>query len=120
MEFSALEGALSRDEAMTLVVLARALVRADGHISDPELDAFLELADAVGLDVFADALDRRDTATLSKAELERLANRVGEGNRVLVLEALLELGSADGLVAPEQELVSTLSRLWALGEPTLR
>ena len=120
MDFSALKGTLSREEAMVLVTLARALVRADGHISDPELDAFLKLADAVGLDVFADALDRRDTVHLAEAEIKRLADRVGEGNRVLVLETLLELGSSDGLVDPERAILTALSKKWAIEEPTLR
>lgn len=120
MAFEALQGTLTRDEGIVLVTLARALVRADGQVSDQELTTIVSLARAVGLDVFADALDRPESGPLSRPALLALADRVTEGHRVLVLEALWELGAADGLVAPERDLIGELARRWQVEEPTLR
>ena len=114
-------GTLTRDESIVLVKLARALVRADGHISDPELDVILELARAVGLDVFADALDHAEThKPLGDRDLADLAARVGESKRELVLGTLYELGASDGLVEPEQKLLRALARHWSIEDPTVR
>lgn len=111
---------LDREEAIVLVQLARALVRADGHISDTELDAILILAREVGLDVFADALDRPESPWLTQDELKALAVRVGPQAQPVVLQALVDLGASDGLVDPERDLLWSLATLWELEAPTAR
>ncbi len=70
--------------------------------------------------MFADAVDGAEMIRLTDAQLRQLAERIGEAHRVLVLEALLDLGASDGLVDPERDLLVALSRHWAVEEPTLR
>ncbi len=104
-----LEG-LTLPEQVAFAVLLKALITADGAVSREEGMTLSEAARVLGADVFqrAEAVHLPDEAALASflGTVER------QEARDRIYDALLEAARADGIQAPESRLLDLVAERW--------
>ncbi len=106
---------LTLSERVTLVALARLVIRADGKISTREAAAMQELAEAVGPDRFVEAITAAEVQAPSAEDARRCAAAVtAPQTRQLLYRLIHYMAASDGLSPDELAELRWLAALWEL------
>lgn len=107
---------LNAEEVIALVSLARYVMKADGRVTQEEVQAMKGIAKHVGVVLFSDALERtRDLPDISGPEVLKHARALrGEDKHIFAFRQLAELAASDGIADPEMTLLNALAAEWGL------
>jgi hypothetical protein len=106
---------LTLSERVTLVSLARIVIRADGKISTREAAAMQELAEAVGPERFVEAIAAAQQQAPSAEDARRCAAAVtAPRTRQLLYRLVHYMATSDGMSPNELEELQWLAALWEL------
>ena len=106
---------LTLSERVTLVSLARIVIRADGKISTREAAAMGELAEAVGPARFVEAIEAAREQAPSAEDARRCAAAVTDPTtRRLIYRLVHYMANSDGMSPNELEELLWLAALWEL------
>ena len=101
-------------EANAFAVLVRAVVRADGGVSDAEREGLASIAAEMGDERFWKFMDRAESVH-GKEAVERAASRVERVSaRTLIFVTLSELAISGTIVETEAAVLDWLADLWRL------
>jgi hypothetical protein len=106
---------LTLSERVTLVSLARIVIRADGKISTREAAAMQELAAAVGPERFVEAIEAaQDQAPSAEDARRHAASVTAPQTRQLIYRLIHYVATSDGMAPNEAAELQWLAALWAL------
>ena len=106
---------LKDDEAVTFAALLRAMLRADGAVSEQERERLVGIAGEMGDERFWTLFDQAAEQLQGKGEVEAAARRVVRRSaRELIFATLSDLAIAGTIVEAEAELLDWLAALWTL------
>jgi CRISPR/Cas system endoribonuclease Cas6 (RAMP superfamily) len=106
---------LALSERVTLVSLARLVIRADGTISTREATAMQELATAVGPERFVEAIQAAQEQAPSPEATRRCAATVTvPQTRQLLYRLIHYVATSDGMSPNESAELRWLAALWEL------
>ena len=106
---------LTLSERVTLVSLARTVIRADGKISTREAAAMQELAQAVGPARFVEAIAAAQQQAPSAEDARRHAASVtAPRTRQLIYRLIHYMATSDGMSPNELAELQWLAALWEL------
>jgi len=104
---------LNEDQRTALVGLLKAVVLADGTISDEEIDEVAEVVEALGEDEYQRHLDRFESKFSDLASFQKfLATIEGQDARELIFGTVLSGAAADAIEKGESDLLSWLAKTW--------
>lgn len=106
---------LAEHEALALVVLAKAMIHADGEVSKNEMLDLMSLAQVFGMERFKSLLDTSGNTHRDGPAVVRTAGTVERYDaRVLIFVLLEELAKGDGTLAVERNFLADLQAFWEL------
>jgi hypothetical protein len=108
-------GELDADERIALVGLVKAVLMADGRVSEEEHDEVALLVDAFGEAGYRTALDAFESRFPDEGSFRQfLAGLIRQDARELIYGTILEGASADAIAGQESELLAWLGRVWGI------
>ena len=107
---------LDDEEQLALIVLAKAMVHADGHVTNDEMLDLVSLGEAMGLERFNRVLDAAQPHLQTWEAVFAMADRVWRHDaRVLIFMLLEELARGDGFEGLEMDVLNELRMRWRVG-----
>jgi len=104
---------LNADERTALVGLVKAVVLADHHVSEDELDEVQEIVDAFGADTYRTYLDSFDARFPDEESFKKFLKTITRQDaRDLIYGTILAGAAADAIEGGESELLSWLADTW--------
>jgi len=106
---------LNADERLALVGLVKAVVLADGRVSDEEVDEVKDIVDDIGEETYRDLLTAFEARFGDEASFRRfLQTIVRQDARDLIYGTILEGAAADAIEGGESELLTWLAGAWSI------
>jgi hypothetical protein len=104
---------LTEDQRTALVGLLKAVVLADGTISDEEIDEVAEVVEALGEDEYQRHLDRFEAKFSDLPSFQKFLETIeGQDARELIFGTVLNGAAADAIEKGESDLLSWLAKTW--------
>ena len=105
---------LTDEERRALVALVHHVVRADGQLTDEEIDALSEVAEEMGQDAWREAFREVSLLSRSRDEVMKLAATIErQETRSLATQVLERVAGADGFDRTERAVIKAMQELWA-------
>jgi len=109
---------LSESEQVVLFSLVGLVARADGQVSESEMDTLERLRGSLSADVFERVRDRAAALDSADAILDAARGVTRPGAREAIYGVLIEMALPDTIAANEGALLERLADLWELDSPT--
>jgi hypothetical protein len=108
---------LSEAEQVVLLALVGLTARADGTVSEPELEALGELRVEIGAERFEKVRDAAAKLGDGDAILKAAARVERPEARAVIFDRILDVAAPDTVAESEAELLAKLAALWNLESP---
>ncbi|HEX2660468.1 MAG TPA: TerB family tellurite resistance protein [Polyangia bacterium] len=106
---------LNDDERTALVGLVKAVIFADGRISDDERDEVAEIVEALGEDAYQKHMDAFEERFPDEPAFQKFLTTITRQEaRELIYGTILDGAAADAIEGNESELLSWLASAWDL------
>jgi hypothetical protein len=105
---------LSQAEQVVLLALVGLMARADGSVSQDELELLEQIADEIGEERFEAARDAAAAMDDGKAILAAANQITRPEAREVVFELVYGIAVRDTIAESEAELLNQLAKLWSL------
>ncbi len=105
---------LSQAEQVVLLALVGLMARADGSVSQDELELLEQIADEIGEERFEAARDAAAALDDGKAILTAANQITRPEAREVVFELVYGIAVRDTIAESEAELLNQLAKLWSL------
>ncbi|HEY3497321.1 MAG TPA: TerB family tellurite resistance protein [Polyangiaceae bacterium] len=105
---------LTESEQVVLLALVGLMARADGSVSEPEMDVLDELRDGIGPERFAGVRDAAAGYDGAEAILQAAAKIERAEARDTIFQILVAMAAPDSIAENEAELFRRLGKLWGL------
>jgi hypothetical protein len=108
---------LTESEQVVLLALVGLMARADGSVSEPEMEVLDELREGIGPDRFGNVRDAAAGYDGAEAILQAAAKIERPAARDVIFQILVAMAAPDSIAANEAELFRRLAKLWGLEVP---
>jgi hypothetical protein len=104
---------LNADERLALVGLVKAVVMADGKVSEDEMDEVQEIVDAFGEEAYRGFLDTFESRFPDEDSFRTFLKTIDRQEaRELIYGTILAGAAADAIEGHESELLTWLAQAW--------
>ncbi len=106
---------LQEDELLAFMALLKQLIRADGELSESEVDHLAALGEALGEERWQRSFGAVKGRFKSKSDIPELAAMVTRAEaRICIHKALSTVAHSDSTTKEEAEILNALDTLWGL------
>lgn len=106
---------LNTDERTALVGLVKAIIFADGHISDDEREEVAEIIEALGEEAYQKHMDAFEERFPDEPSFQKFLKTITRQEaRELIYGTILDGAAADAIEGGESELLAWLASAWDL------
>jgi uncharacterized tellurite resistance protein B-like protein len=104
---------LTREEELGLIGLLKGVIQADKQLSFEENEELKRVADAMGREHFHERVAEARELFKTLADIKGYVEKIERPDaRQLIFNMLREMARQDGVVEPEEELLTWLSETW--------